>query len=56
VAIAQWRLCAKAQVNKFFQSWVLSLNFLPLTPPLRKPPKRYNLFKERKTKIKKITT
>ena len=32
-------LC-KPQVNKFFQSWVLSLNFLPLTPPLRKPPNR----------------
>jgi hypothetical protein len=33
-------LC-KPELNKFFQLWVLSLNFLPLTPPLRKPPKRY---------------
>jgi len=40
VAIAQWRLCAKAQVNKFFQPWVLALNFVPLTPPERKAAKR----------------
>ena len=55
MAIAQWRLCAKAQVNKFFQPWVLSLNFLPLTPPLRKPPNRYRAFKKT-THLKKVTS
>ena len=38
-------LC-KPQVNKFFQPWVLPLIFLPLTPPLRKPPNRYGQVKK----------
>ena len=41
-------LC-KPQLNKFFQPWVLQLNFLPLTPPLRKPPNRYGQVKKNDT-------